>query len=961
MPVRRGCLILIFALFCFLASAQQLLDSLKFIYENETKRDSTFVMVLNDLTMEYLNSNQKEAQDLIIEAMDLSDSLNYQEGMFWATINKGNSFWFAGMYDAALNSFFRAAQLTNEKMIFPRLAVYNNIGEVFKRKNQFDSALVYLNLAKDMASDEDLLSEQVLLLYNISELYLKIDELQQAEHYIEQSVSKISPSTNPRYEAYAWYGKGEVAERRGDIQAAIGFHQKSYGIRKEVNDVPGQINSLNKLAAIFMEQGKMSQADQLVNESLQLSEFTGNKNFMSQTFLVKADYMKAIGNFKEANEWLMKHFSMKDSVDQSAFADQVERIKVALNAEIKEKNFELLEEKQQLQNEVIKRQTWIILTISLLAIVLLIFFINYRKSLQREKEQSDSLNELNNIILAKNKKIEQINAALDQKLIHATKLLYESQKISKIDSWEYNFETGEVQWTGDRFEELGMTGDLEYLVNPLIIGYITRQSFDRVANMLKSSTKEGLIFEEDVKIDQGTDLPHFFRFRYFVDRGEDHSIRAYGSSQEITDLVKTEEKEKAIISSLFELSRSANLSMVTYDFEQFVEHLLKESAKIMEVMGAIFWLYDETEGRLKCLKTQGVSGVDPGMELSMKEYPKYFQRLLDYRSTPVSDLTEDENTALLNAYFYQSHGVRSLLDSKVEIEGELVGVFSVVHDEPKSWTYSDQRYVGSLTDIISSAYSTSLKKQLEREKGDLIKKLLKRNENLEELTYVISHHLRGPLTRIIGLSNLYEDPQSKSIQEEIMSRINKSSLELDQVIKDLIEIIKYSDEQTPREEIPMYNLVSETLHEVGKEWPNIIANTHISINKDIKVYGNSSQVKNILYALISNAFKFRRMDRSLELRVDARRATGMIQLSIADNGRGIDLTKFDDKIFKMYQRFHTDIPGTGIGLFIVKSMIESMGGRIDVSSLPMDGTVFTLELPDHAPMSLSKMNLNDVA
>jgi signal transduction histidine kinase/tetratricopeptide (TPR) repeat protein len=954
-------LISLFVFSSFLVSAQQLIDSLKAIYDNETKKDSTYVMVINDLTMEYLNSNQKEAQDLILEAMRLSDSLDYKPGMFWATINRGNSFWFAGMYDAALNAFLRAAQLTDEQMIFPRLAVYNNIGEVFKRKNQFDSALIYLNLAKDLAANQDLESEEVLLLYNISELYLKINDLPQAAAYIEQSVSKISTSTNPRYESYAWFGKGAVAEKQGQIDLAIEFHLKSYGIRKANNDVPGQINSLNKLAEIYVVQGNLREADQLITESLQLSEFTGNKNFMSQTFLAKADLMKAAGHYQEANEWLMKHFSMKDSVDQTAFADQVERIKTALNAEIREKNFELLEEKQQVQNEVIKRQTWIIATVSAMALVLLIFFFNYRKSLRREKDQSDSLNELNNIILNKNRKIEQINAALDHKLIHATKLLYESQKISKIDSWEYNFETGDVQWTGDRFDELGMTDDLETPVNPLIIGYITRQSYDRVASTLKSSTKEGLIFEEDVKIDQGEELPRFFRFRYFVDRSDDQSIRAYGSSQEITDLVKTEEKEKAIISSLFNLSRSANLSLVTYDFEQFVEHLLKEAANIMEVQGAIFWMYDEAAGQLKCLKTQGISGITPGVALSMKEYPKYFQRLLDYRSTPVSDLTEDDKTALLNAYFYQSRGVRSLLDSKVEIEGELVGVFSIVHHEPKSWSYSEQRYVGSLTDIISSAYSTSLKKQLEREKGDLIKKLLKRNENLEELTYVISHHLRGPLTRIIGLSNLYEDPQSKGIEAEIMTRINKSSLELDQVIKDLIEIIKYSDEQTAREEIPLHELVKETLMEVGAEWSNVSPKTKISISKDVKVYGNSSQVKNILYALVSNAFKFRRMDRNLEINITSRRGSRMIQLSVADNGRGIDLSKFENKIFKMYQRFHTDIPGTGIGLFIVKSMVESMGGHIDVSSLPMDGTVFTIELPDHEPISISKLNLTDVA
>lgn len=961
MPVRRGCLILIFALSCFLASAQQLLDSLKFIYENETKRDSSFVMVMNDLTMEYLNSNQQEAQDLITEAMRLSDSLGYKEGMFWATINRGNSFWFAGMYDAALNAYFRAVQLTSPSMSLPKLAVYNNIGEVFKRKNQFDSALVYLNLAKELAAEQDLQSEEVLLLYNISELYLKIDQLDLATDYIQQSIRKISNATNLRYVSYAWFGKGEVSRRLGKIDSAIYYHLKAYDIRKETTDVPGQINSLNQLATIYMNKGDLDQADKMITESLVLSEYTENKNFMSQTYLAKAELMKAVGQFELANEWLMKHFSMQDSVDQTAFTDQVERIKGAMNAEIKEKNFQLLEEKQQLQNEVIKRQTWIIVSVSILAVVLLIFFMNYRRSLQRQKVQSDSLNELNRIILTKNQKIEQINAALDHKLIHATKLLYESQKITKIDSWEYNLEEGGVHWTGDRFKELGMAQELETPVNPLIMGYILKQSHERVVSILKSSTKEGLIFEEDVKIDSDSGRKRFFRFRYFMDRSEGQSSRAYGSSQEITDLVKAEEHEKAIIRSLFNLSRSANLSLVTYDFEQFIERLLKESTETMDVAGALFWIYDEPAGQLKCLKSYGVTSIEPGMELSMKSYPKYFQRLLDYRSTPVSDLMEDEKTALVNAYFYQSHGVRSLLDSKVELESELVGVFTVVHDQPKSWTYSDQRYVGSLTDIITTAYSTSLKKRLEQEKGDLIKKLLKRNENLEELTYVISHHLRGPLTRIIGLSNLYEDPQSQGIQQEIISRINKSSLELDQVIKDLIEIIKYSDEEKLQDEIALHALAEETFGEVSQEWPNITANSEFSIDPEIKVYGNTSQVKNILYALISNAFKFRRMDRNLEIRMDARRTSGMIQLSIADNGRGIDLSKFDTKIFKMYQRFHTDIPGTGIGLFIVKSLIESMGGNINVSSLPMDGTVFTLTLPDHAPMSISKMNLTDVA
>lgn len=954
--MRRGLLILIICFSSLFVSSQQRIDSLISIHQNNKSRDSSYVTALNNLTREYLNSNHELAQTLNLEALKLADSIEYQTGKVWATVNRGNIFWFAGMYDAALNSYLRAVQLTEEDMALPKLALYNNIGEVFKRKNQFDSALVYLNLARDIAQ-RDLPEQEVLLLYNIGELYLKTQNLPQAEAYISASVKKISATTTPRHKAYAWFGKGELASKQGELSEAIIFHLRSYEIRKQNQDIAGQINSLNRLAELHIKFTNVQKANQLISRSLTLADSIKNKNFISQTYLVKSNLLNATGQHKEANEWLMRHFSMKDSVDQMDFTDQVDRIKSTLNAEIKEKNFELLEEKQLLQNEVIKRQTWIIISVSILAIVLLVFFMNYRENLRREKEHSDSLNDLNSVILTKNQKIEQINASLDHKLIHATKLLYESQKISKIDSWEYNFESGSVQWTGDRFDELGMTDNLEHPVNPLIMGYITRQSYDRVADRLKSSTKEGLIFEEDVKIEQEEGKHRFFRFRYFVDRSDDQSIRAYGSSQEVTDLVKTEEKEKAIISSLFDLSRSANLSLVTYDFEQFIEHLLKESSEIMEVLGAIFWTYDESHGTLKCLKAYGVSGVEPGIELGMQKYPKYFQRLMDYRSTPVTDLSKDEITTLLNAYFYQNLGVKSLLDSNVEIEGELVGLFSVVHNGPKTWSYSDQRYVGSLTDIISSAYSTNLKKQLEREKGDLIKTLLKRNENLEELTYVITHHLRGPLTRIIGLSQLYSDPQSKGIEEEIINRINKSSIELDQVIKDLIEIIKYSDEETSMEEIPLKEIVTETLTEVGAEWPAIQTDTKISIHKNIKVYGNTSQVKNIMYALISNAFKFRRIDKSLEIRIDARRAAGMIQVAVADNGRGIDLTKFDQKIFKMYQRFHVDIPGTGIGLFIVKNLIEAMGGHIDVSSKPMDGTVFTVALPDHAPMSISKMNL----
>lgn len=939
--------------------SQRLIDSLEFIYENQEIKDTSYVQVLNDLTLEYLHANRAGAQDMILEAMRLSDSLNYKTGKFWATVNRGNTFWFAGMYDAALNWFLRARQMTDDQMTFPRLAIYNNIGEVFKRKSQFDSALVYLNLAKDIAKDQNLHSEEVLLLYNISELYLKINNLELAEDFISRSVSRISSATNPRYEAYAWFGKGEIAERKGQLEDAIEYHLKAHSIRKEANDIAGQVTSLNKLAKIYMNMGDFTHADQFIAESLSLSESSRNQNYMSQTYLVKAEFMKETRKLEEANEWLMKHFSMKESLDQTAFTDQVERIKEALNAEIKEKDFQLLEQQQNTQYEVIKRQTWIIISISVLAIVLLVFFLNYRKSLKSEKHHSDALNELNNIIINKNKKIKQINATLDHQLINTTKLLFESQKIAKIGSWEYNLETGEVLWTDETYQKLGLASEEEESYIELIKEHVSEESVERVDQAKNLPGKDGLISEETIRLQLENGQEKFFRIRHFAEGSEGTIVRAYGSSQDITDLVKTEENEKAVIQALLNLSQHANL--LDHDFEDFLELLLKQATELLEVVGAIFWIYDEQNKFLQCVKVHGVAQLQPGDQLGTADFPKYFEEVQKNRTLPVTDLGAHKSTQILNAQFYQKIGIQSMLDSKLEIDGKWIGLFSVVHDLPRKWTYSDQRFVGSLTDIITTAYSTSLKKKLEREKGDLIKKLLKRNENLEELTYVISHHLRGPLTRIIGLSDLYNDPQSKGIEDEIMKRINQSSHELDQVMKDLIEIIKYSDEQTLTEEILLKDIIEATLKEVRSEWPKVKTDIQISIAKGISVFGNTSQIQNILYALISNAYKFRNKDRELEIRIDARKVSGMIQIAIADNGMGIDLTRFDNKIFKMYQRFHTDIPGMGIGLFITKNLVEAMGGRIDVNSLPMDGTVFTVELPDHAPLSISNMKLTDVA
>jgi len=94
--------------------------------------------------------------------------------------------------------------------------------------------------------------------------------------------------------------------------------------------------------------------------------------------------------------------------------------------------------------------------------------------------------------------------------------------------------------------------------------------------------------------------------------------------------------------------------------------------------------------------------------------------------------------------------------------------------------------------------------------------------------------------------------------------------------------------------------------------------------------------------IISNAFKYRSLNRDLNLSIKAIRNQQKLVLSFADNGRGINLEKHSSKLFKLYSRLHTDVPGTGLGLIMVQEQVRVMGGNIQIESQEDVGTTFIL-------------------
>lgn len=225
--------------------------------------------------------------------------------------------------------------------------------------------------------------------------------------------------------------------------------------------------------------------------------------------------------------------------------------------------------------------------------------------------------------------------------------------------------------------------------------------------------------------------------------------------------------------------------------------------------------------------------------------------------------------------------------------------------------------------------------------------LAKYNHELQQFSFTISHNLRGPLARLLGLTNLMEKDLNELTgnQLELVRLVTQSAKELDEVIKDLNKIIDIrNDIYRIREKV----FFQEELRLVLRSLSTFIQ-PDVKIETDFReapiVYTVRPILTSILYNLISNAIKYRSPQRSLQLKIKTAQTVNAISLQISDNGLGMNLDQFGRNIFGLYKRFHTHTDGKGLGLYLVKLQIESLGGKVEVASELNIGTTFTINFP----------------
>ncbi|HYF02613.1 MAG TPA: PAS domain-containing sensor histidine kinase [Patescibacteria group bacterium] len=261
-----------------------------------------------------------------------------------------------------------------------------------------------------------------------------------------------------------------------------------------------------------------------------------------------------------------------------------------------------------------------------------------------------------------------------------------------------------------------------------------------------------------------------------------------------------------------------------------------------------------------------------------------------------------------------------------------------------------ERFIAFKAKIISDGMLITTEDITDKVESEEIKRLnsnlMAKNKKLGQYAYIVSHNLRAPVANIMGISDiLVTGSAPPQMQETLFEKIRTSAHSLNEILTDLNEML--ADDSLIQEMKQKLNL-QEEFETVASSISQQIEDAGATITTDFKnvrhIHSLKSYLRSIFANLLTNSLKYKNPEKPLFVHISAEITKGGCAICFEDNGLGIDLKKYGDKIFGMYKRFHKNTDGKGLGLHLVKMQVEALGGNISVESAPLSGAKFTIFL-----------------
>lgn len=263
---------------------------------------------------------------------------------------------------------------------------------------------------------------------------------------------------------------------------------------------------------------------------------------------------------------------------------------------------------------------------------------------------------------------------------------------------------------------------------------------------------------------------------------------------------------------------------------------------------------------------------------------------------------------------------------------------------------------GKVVQIIEYCLDVTDRKRHDNEREHLIAELASKNAELERFTYTVSHDLKSPLITIKGFLGYVEKDMASGNMVRLRSdiaRIRGAVSKMSQLLDDLLELSRVGRIVNPPEHVPMDRLVKMALDLLaGRITERGIT---VDIPADLPVlYGDPARLREVLENLLDNAVKFAGNQPHPRVEIQVREDDDQHTIRIQDNGIGLE-SQYKDKIFQLFERLGNEVEGTGIGLAIVKRIVEVHGGTVWVESEGLGrGSAFCFTLPKENTSNIAR-------
>ena len=250
---------------------------------------------------------------------------------------------------------------------------------------------------------------------------------------------------------------------------------------------------------------------------------------------------------------------------------------------------------------------------------------------------------------------------------------------------------------------------------------------------------------------------------------------------------------------------------------------------------------------------------------------------------------------------------------------------------------------GEPIEILCVGYDISEQLENLERAQTLLKITSDQNFKLKSFSHIVSHNIRSHSANLISLAEFISETQDEEEKNNFINMLKISTQKLEETIRNLSDIINIEEStDKTKEPLRLHHEVNKALQSLNASIFQLQVEVDNNVPEDLYIHAVPTYLDSILLNMLSNAIRYRSPDRPCHIKISTERNANYIILSISDNGLGIDLSKHAHKLFGMYKTFHGNEDARGFGLYITKTQIEAMGGKIDVESEVGIGTTFKI-------------------